>query len=214
MAISPIRVLQLILYSFAFGAVCGVAYDIFRLCRAAMGIKYRAHDFKGIKEIRLPVIGSMDKKKKRGKKYAVMQGTVIFFQDIALFLLAAVGTVLLNYYFNYGRPRIYAPFALLLGFASYYFSIGRAVMLLSEPIIFVFRLILSVNLVIFYLPVRAFVEFFVKICKKIGKNVRKAIAKKQKRVYNNKKDVNIAQGVPKIKGQGRKRKINDNQKIF
>ncbi len=191
MAISPIRMMWLLVFSLGFGAFCGLLNDVNRLIRIMLGIKYVSKRFEGLRSIKLPVIGAMSKEKKERRGEKLLTGTLIFLQDTFLFFFAGIGTVIINYYFNDGRLRIYAPMALLIGFLIYYFTVGKLVIAYSDVLVFLFRAFFAIFLAVFYIPIRSFVEFLVKIFKKIVKKLNKTIAKRQKKVYNNKKESSV-----------------------
>lgn len=188
MEISPISMLWLLLWSFGFGALCGGVNDINRLARAMMGVKYGEPRFQRLYEIKLPILGRALGRKEKGKLQGAVMPVVFFLQDVFLFTFAGVGSAVINYYFNYGRLRIYAPLMTVLGFIFYYFTVGRAFLYVYEPIVFAIRGIFSVFLAIIYCPVQFFVKNLVKISKKIYKNIYKALVKKKKMVYNKVKE--------------------------
>ena len=93
--------------------------------------------------------------------------------------------MILNYYFNDGKFRIYSVVALLCGFFFYRFTVGKLVMLVLEAILFVLRAAVLTLFDWIKKPMGVFVVFFGKIAKKIAKKLAKSIAKKRKKVYNN-----------------------------
>jgi hypothetical protein len=102
-------------------------------------------------------------------------------------VFGGVGVSVLNYYFNNGRLRIYAPLAAVIGFAVYFFTVGRIVIRFGELISFLIKAVLAMIFVTIYRPIRFATEKICKICKKILKKFGKTIAKRQEKVYNNSK---------------------------
>ena len=121
---------------------------------------------------------------RQGKGKSVALSAFIGIQDVFLFCFAAIGTVLLNYYYNDGQIRYYTIPAVLLGFLIYYFSIGKLTVLIFEYVWFSLRSLVLIGIYLLSRPILLFVGFFWKKSKKIYANVKKTIAKKQKMVYN------------------------------
>ena len=185
MEIFPMRIFQMLICALCFGAAVGAINDANRLIRALMGERYEGSGFQKLRKIKLPVIGDGDTPRERSRCGAFFFSLTVFFQDVLLLFSAGLGSVIINYYFNDGRLRIYAPATVIVGFIIYYFTIGRAVIFCSELIIFVLRWLFSAFLFIFYLPIRKLIAFFVNFIKKMVKKLYKAIAIRMKKVYNN-----------------------------
>lgn len=191
MEISPIEILYMIICALCFGAVCGLLNDVNRFVRVFMGVKYGGKSAEALYEKKLPIIGRALGRVKESAALRVLQNVTVFFQDLALLVFAGCGVAVINYYFNYGRVRIYAPAAALLGFLFYYFTLGRVFVRIFEVAAFFVKAFLCMILSILYVPIGFFVNFLVKNIKKFAKKVCKAIAKKQKKVYNNKKEIRV-----------------------
>ena len=193
MEISPIRLLWLLIFSALFGMAVGGLMDLHRLIRVCFGVRYSEKTFEKLYAKPLPILRRPLGAYKQTRLRQIVLSVLIFVQDVALFAVAAVGTVLLNYYFNQGRFRIYTVLAILLGFLLYYFTVGKLVMLCSEGIVFLVRAVLTVIFVLMSRPIVIFVEFFRKNAKKLNENIRNTIAKKRKRVYNKRKEASVLQ---------------------
>ena len=191
MEISPMRIFWMLIYSFGFGMVGGALNDINRLFRVILGVRYRKERMEWLYKIKIPILGRPLKDHGNGGVGGVLLSLVIFVQDLFLMLFLGGGAVFINYSFNDGRVRIYTPLLIALGFAFYYFTIGRAVICFSEFIAFAIRGVFALILSIFYRPTRTFVNFFVKNIKKTGKNLAKALEKRRKLMYNNNKERNV-----------------------
>ncbi len=186
MEISPLMMARLLLYSFMLGMLTGAFYDACRIIRVFFGVKYAQHNLWGMREWRLPFI----KKKLTGDfvadKWAkkMLRGAVIFTGDFLSVMLAVVGLLVLSYAYNDGKVRFFAMAGLAVGFWLYYFTAGRLVMLVSEPVAFLIKYVFCAFFVILFLP-------FQKIIQNVVKNIRKlhflysfTLEKKQKKVYN------------------------------
>lgn len=197
MEISPLLLLWLLLASAVFGMAVGAVMDVNRLIRVCFGVRYSEKTFEKLYAKPLPIIRRPLKPQKQTRPKQVLLPILMFAQDIFLFVFAAVGTVILNYYFNQGRFRLYTVAAVAVGFVIYYFTIGRLVMLLSEGIVFLIRSVWTIFFVLISRPICVFVEFFRKNAKKMNENLQNAIAKKRKRVYNKRKQMRMMQEAEK-----------------
>lgn len=191
MEISPIEIFRMLVYALCFGMLCGALNDLNRFARALMGVRYGAGNYERLYSIKLPIYRKTLERIKENKIQKIILNVTVFFQDVFLLLYAGCGVAIINYYFNSGRVRIYAPISAAMGFLVYFFTVGRITSYLFEPIVFVIRGLFCVILAIFYRPTRFFVVFLVKNIKKTCKNIYKTIAKKQKKVYNNKKEISV-----------------------
>ena len=63
----------------------------------------------------------------------------VFLEDLLFFLTAACVMALITYQLNYGRFRWFALAAACGGFAAYYFTVGRLVMLVSGTLLLFLR---------------------------------------------------------------------------
>ena len=184
MEISPYMLMLLLIYSFLFGMSAGAFNDINRIVRALMGVKYSAKAFRRLYEIELPFVGKLSPSREKKRSRRVSEAAVIFLQDILLFAYMGCGTVILNFYLNRGQLRLYTIAAVAAGFALYYFTLGRLVILLSEGIIFFLRATLKISFFIFTRPA-------VWLCRAVGgifrlayKKIKSAIAKREIMRYN------------------------------
>ena len=184
MEISPYMLFLLLVYSFVFGMSAGVLDNAHKIIRAAFGVKYSVHRFDRLYSINLPFVGNIESGRRSGKIRDKVIFVIIFFQDILLFAYLGCGTVILNYYLNRGQFRLYTIAAVALGFAVYYFTLGKLVTLLTEGILFFIKATLKIT---FYLVSRPFVViwgFIVRCVKKLIKNIGIALAKRKIIRYN------------------------------
>lgn len=191
MEISPYMLTLLLIYSFLFGMSAGAFNDISRIVRAFLGVRYSGKRFDKLYAVKLPLVGRLeaDREQKLRKRRAL--SVLIFFQDILLFIYLGCGTVILNYYLNRGQLRLYTVAAVAAGFALYYFTLGKIVMLLSEGIIFFIR---AISLILFYIISRPFILIFgavLRILRSVLKKLRSALEKKRAIRYNKEKQAEI-----------------------
>lgn len=183
MEISPFLLTLLLLWSFAFGLILGVVNDLNRIIRVFCGVKYSEKRFGKLYELVLPVVRRpLIRKENNFHKKAL--AVLIFFQDIAFFIFASVGIILLNYEFNEGRFRFFVVIAVILGFLLYYFTVGKVVMTVSEGIAFFVKATLLVIFSVALRPFAALSTFFIKKIKKIALFLNITIANTQKKLYN------------------------------
>lgn len=192
MEISPFLLTLLLSWSFAFGLILGIVNDVNRIIRVFCGVKYSEKRFGRLYELVLPVVHrplSKNENKFHKKALAVL----IFFQDIAFFIFAGIGIILLNYEFNEGRFRFFTVIAVILGFLLYYFTIGKIVMTVSEGIAFFVKATLLIVFCAILRPICFIGKFFAKKIKKITRFSNIAIAKFRKKLYNKYKKKDMLQ---------------------
>lgn len=187
MEISPYMLMLLLIYSFVFGMSAGVFNDINRITRAMMGVKYSGKAFERLYRIELPFVGRLSSSGKEKRLKRTVESAVIFLQDILLFAYLGCGTVILNYYLNRGQLRLYTIAAMAVGFAIYYFTLGRLVIFLSEGIIFFIRAALKISFYVASRPAVWLWHGMRKICLSICKKIYSTIAKKRIMRYNKSK---------------------------
>ena len=73
---------------------------------------------------------------------------------------------------------------MIAGFAVYYFTLGKLVMLVSEGIVFLIRATLTIVFGLFLRPFCLFYRFFMKKMERIRIFFQTAIAKRKKKLYN------------------------------
>lgn len=184
MEISPIRLFFLLISSFFLGLGVGVLYDIHRMLRVLLGVRYTKNRPTKFFLQPLPIVKRPLREIRCGKVKNTFLTIVIFCQDVFLCCASAVGIVILNYAFNDGRFRFYTVVALLIGFLLYYFTLGKLVIFLSEWIVFFLRAAFAIFFYLLSRPVVIFFNFLGKNVKKMRSNIQKTIANQRKKVYN------------------------------
>ena len=183
MEISPIQLFWLTVYSFALGVGVGVLNDVFRVIRLCLG-SGGGEKLSRLYSIKLPVVGRAlgEHRDSGAKRFAISALTGA--QDIFLFCAAAVGTVVLSYYFNNGRIRLHSFVALLLGAVLYYFTVGRIVSAMSDGIAFFIRAGFLIVFALIFRPFATIFTFFRKKCKIFSEKIQKALENQHRKVYN------------------------------
>jgi len=158
MEVSMIRQALILLYSIIIGASLGIVYDIIRIQRVMIGVRYGHKTVKMLVNINLPLIGARSVKPSaiKEKIKAIMRflrTIIIFVQDIFFFIFAGLCVTVFVYHANYGQIRWFALFGLVLGFFIYYNTVGRAVMMFSEFIVFLIGALFSYIWHFIYVPV-------------------------------------------------------------
>ena len=169
MEISPYMLSLLLLYSLIFGISAGVVGDFNRIVRIALGIRNSARE---------------SKKRLTRKLYSAMSIIFVAVQDILLFAYMGIGIVVLNYYLNRGIFRIYSIAAAAVGFALYYFTLGRVVMFFAERIICALRVAIVWALRVITAPFRFVFRILIRAAKKLFEKLCFAIAKRKIVRYN------------------------------
>ena len=135
MEISPLALSILLISSFLWGGLIGVLNDANKMIRVFLcGESFYERHEKMIRFFKLKKI-----KKKALFLNKTYINVLIFIQDVFSIIIATVGLVLLNYYYNDGYFRLFTFFAFVLGFVIYYFTIGKIVVAFSEYIIFALK---------------------------------------------------------------------------
>ncbi len=188
MEISPLLLTELLLFSFLFGGIVGAFNDINRIIRVFFGVRYTSLDFSGLYahlKLSKPLDDSDNSDTLKIKKSKdIFLCVLIFIQDLLLVLFATGGIILLNYYYNDGKFRFFALLAMLLGFVLYYFTIGKLLMFISEPIMLILRTVAILLIRIMLAPFRFILKSLKKIFKKIYIHTKKHIEKHINIRYN------------------------------
>ena len=184
MEISPIALAMWCAYAFLFGIALGVAHDACRLLYIMCGRSCGSARFDAWYEKPLPIIHRPIRTRKKGKVWHVGIVALTIVGDILFFIVAALGTVLLQYEHNSGTFRVFALLCEIVGFFAYYFTIGKLVMMLSEGIVFCLKALFLIAFFIISYPFRRIFCFFNKKIKKFITNLQQALAKKRKKLYN------------------------------
>ncbi|MBQ1244393.1 MAG: spore cortex biosynthesis protein YabQ [Clostridia bacterium] len=151
MYVSMSELSLVLLYSLFLGLFLGCAYDVIRLSRIAVGVRYKnvsetPFDFSSLRIVGR-YIKKGDAKEKRGNFLSVF----ICIGDILFFVFAAICISVFTYHFNSGEFRFFILFGAVLGFLLYYLTLGRVVLYLSSKIIlFIKILLLYTSFFVFY----------------------------------------------------------------
>ena len=184
MEISPIALAGWCAQAFLFGLLLGVVHDACRLLRILCGSSCGSERFQEWYEKPLPIIHRPIRSHKKGKAWKVGIIVLTIVGDILFFIVAAIGTVLLQYEHNNVSFRLFALLCEIIGFFAYYFTAGKLVMMLSEGIVFCLKAFFLLVFFMISYPFRRIFLFLSKKIKKIITNLQQALAKKRKKLYN------------------------------
>ena len=180
MEVSQITLAVMLLYSFLFGIMIGIIYDLNRIIRVIFGVRY-TKKYSRLYSLGLPV---SKKNVIMGRSHGFWQSLVINLGDLLCVIAAALGLILINYGYNSGRFRFFTVAALIVGFVIYRFSIGRIIILITEPLAFICKYIFLSICDILALPMRKIGRFIFKIVKKISSLYIFTLENKIKKLYN------------------------------
>ena len=144
MYVSMSELSLMFLYSILLGFFLGAVYDIIRLTRIAVGVKYGAQGDKKYSLAEYALIRRFfySKEKKPSRKKHSFLSLFVFLGDVAFSLFSSVAIAIFIYYFNSGEFRAFVLFGAAFGFLIYYFTLGKIIVYLSSRIIFVIKLVL------------------------------------------------------------------------
>lgn len=184
MEISPYMLMLLLIYSFFFGITAGVLNDVNRIIRVLFGVRYSKHSLDTLYSKNIPFLGEPLGRITLTRKNERVLSVIIFFQDILLFVYLGCGIVVLNYYLNRGQLRLYTVAAAVVGFAVYYFTLGRIVAYAFETVIFFIRAAFKIIFFVLFHPFLVILKKILKSIKKIYKKIKTSLAKKRNIRYN------------------------------
>ena len=177
MEISPLVLSFLLFYSFLWGALIGLLNDVNKIIRTFLCGEYSYSIIKFYSFFKINV--NTRKKEPSVTKKIIFNG-LIFFQDLSFIIIAAVGIIILNYYYNDGYFRFFSFLSMTVGFFFYWLLISKVIMKLFVPIISFSRFLIILAVTPFLVLFRIIKKFIVKILS----TLKKCIEKKQEIRYN------------------------------
>ncbi len=175
------------MFSFLYGICIGIVNDINRIVRVFFGVRYTKINFNKLYAfLKIQNEEKIEQKKAARKKKTknIYLNILIFIQDLFLALFVAAGIILLNYYFNDGRFRLFTVLAMSLSAILYYFTVGKLMMLISEPIMLIIRTSVMFLVRTVLLPIRTILGWLYSIVKNTLLKTKKHIAKVLNIRYN------------------------------
>ena len=139
MTVSMTGELLFLLASFVFGVCTGGAYDVLRIGRMLMGVRYAGAPYRNFSAVSLPLIGRRTAMRYCRKERRALLFFPVLLGDVFFFLLLGIAYPVFLYAVHSGVFRLYSLLALFFGFLLYRQSVGRAVLFLSSYIIFALR---------------------------------------------------------------------------
>ena len=151
MEIYPTLLLRLFLTSLLVGALLGIVYDVFRISRVMMGIN------RYTKAVTAPIFHPRFYKPREPrepkKMWKAVKWAVVSVQDFAFFLLGGVCISLLLFSHNNGEFRGMVLVGIIVGFFSYYLTVGRLLIAWSEYVVFAIRAVVLYAVYYFTKPI-------------------------------------------------------------
>lgn len=181
MEISSLKLAELLIFSFVFGLCLGFFNDFNRIIRVFFGARYSSKDYSKLYDF----FKIKNKTYNETTKFTTfLFKIIIIIQDVLFSLSVGCGTVLLIYCYNDGRFRLFTPLAIILGFFLYYFSVGKLVMLVSEPIAVFIKELLERILHLTFIPIKSVSKATLKVISKLYYLIKKHLAKRMNIRYN------------------------------
>lgn len=155
--IFPERLMGMLLWGMACGAGMGILYDVFRISRVFLGVRYPSRTAEALYCKPLPLIRRpvpQPSSERRHMLWASLRYAVIFVEDVLFGVTWGAVMVLLVYFTNDGQFRAMAPVGMLVGFLAYDQTVGRLVLSLSQGIVFLLRAACCYAVALILLPPR------------------------------------------------------------
>ena len=176
MGVSPIQLFRLLVASVFMGMVMGSFYDILRISRVMLGMS-RYTDVASA-PIFCPHFYKPKRQKSRSQMMAIAKNTMLIVQDFLFCVTAGVVIALLLFSHNSGEFRGFVLVGVGVGFAIYYFTIGRLVIRASEYVVFAIKALFLYALYYLTFPFIALGRF---IGRQIRNATRRMLARKRER---------------------------------
>ena len=157
MGINPTLLLRLLAASVIVGMALGLVYDVLRICRVMMGMsRYTAA---ASAPIFCPRFYKPRRKMGCSRVSDFVKSAVLIAQDFFFCVTFGIAVALLLFSRNGGEFRGFVLLGALLGFAAYYFTVGRLVIRASEYVVFAIRTALLYAVYYVTLPFIAAIRF-------------------------------------------------------
>lgn len=186
--ITPIRIVPsdhvaMLLWGVVCGAGLGVLWDVFRITRVLLGIRYPSRGAERLYAVTLPLLGHPVRRSTSAARTRLprmlIREAVIFAEDAIFGVVWGALTVLLIYFTNDGIFRAMAPFGMVSGFLAYYHTVGRLVLSFSQVIVYLLRAALSYLTAALLLPPRGLLWLWRHTLGAYIRNIRVSVASKR-----------------------------------
>jgi hypothetical protein len=127
------------------------------------------------------------------KKKNAMLSILLFVEDMILVICIGCGVVALNFYLNRGQFRAYSVLALAVGFAVYYFTVGKLVGVISVYIVRLIRAVVRIIYSVVSYPIKLIFRCVKKIFLYFVKKIKLAIEKIRVMRYNKREAALLAE---------------------
>lgn len=159
---------RMTLYAFFLGIAFGAVYDVVRITRVMLGVRYggRMRSADALLEKNYPLIGRVQRKN-GGRLCAFLRNAYVFVSDLVYFTAAGVVFCVFIYYTDSGIFRWQAPAALALGFFVYYRTIGVAVISFAEVVCAAIKIFVKISVKAIAIPIMFMYNIVAAVSKKI-----------------------------------------------
>ncbi len=160
----------LLIRSFLCGVVLGIFYELIRFVKIFLGVDFVRH--KSMSAYSRP---------RRLLLYAFT-----FVSDIIFWIVFGIVSIALTYHTSGGVFRGMVYVGMLVGLVTYYFTLGRVMLLLSAKVTCLLKKLLKFIIKMLLLPINAAVSLFVKlyhltIGKIIGKIIDRIVLRRERK---------------------------------
>lgn len=169
MYITTLSLAKMTLYALFLGVFLGVAYDVVRITRVTVGVRYGGFAEKStdkLYEINFPLIGKL-KKRGKGKLGRKMTAVFVFSGDLLFFSACGAVFCIFLYYTDSGMFRWQALAAAVLGFFVYYKTVGTLVISSAEIICIFVKIFVRILLKSIEIPIGFMYNIIVKVSKAV-----------------------------------------------
>ena len=155
--------------AFLLGAFFGAVYDVIRIIRLFFGIR----NYNVFEKIGKTYIRKFEEEKKIGKVY---ESIVVGVTDLIFFAIISIFMMIFVHLANSGIVRWYIYVMAVLGFISYYKTIGKVVLSLFVPIVYYVKKAVSTGAKALCYPAKRIIIVFAKKRKAKTKNKKEETA--------------------------------------
>lgn len=159
MQISPFLLTTLTVYSFLFGVAVGIVIDFNKILRLFFISESKRHN-------------------------NLILNISINIQDFCVIIIYGLGIILLNYYYNDGRIRVFSLLASLVGLIIYYLTFSKIILKILTPIVILIKKIIKKILYLITKPIVIIINAVVKLTKFMFLKIKNHIEKKRNLRYN------------------------------
>lgn len=178
MEISMLSLAKMTLYALFLGVGFGLLYDVIRISRVMIGVRYVGIGSlpEKLYEKKWPLLGVLPKREGAVKR--TFTDIFVFFGDVLYCTIIGVCFCIFIYYANNGIFRIQSLAASIFGFFCYYQTVGKVLITFAEYICFFTKVFVKILIFAIAFPFKMLYNIFVKVSKKLFANKIRALREK------------------------------------